>query len=370
MHVAATSTALDGAERLAWLRLIRSENVGPSTFRALIERYGSAEAALDVVPELARRGGRRVRLCSIDEAEREIEALERTGARLVAIPDPAYPEALRHIPDAPPLLAVAGDPDVLTRSMVGIVGARNASVAGRKFAAILARGLGAAGHVVASGLARGIDGVAHEAALATGTVAAIAGGLDRIYPPEHERLAERIVGEGGAIVTEMAPGHEPRARDFPRRNRIISGMALGVVIVEAAERSGSLITARRAADQGRLVFAVPGSPLDPRAAGTNRLIRDGATMVTTVADILSEIDPMMGGPRMNTFDEEAPPALVANANEDERQQVIDALGPTPVAVDELLRFTGVQPAVIHLVLLELSLAGRIEHHAGQRVSLP
>jgi DNA processing protein len=366
----ATGITLSDAQRLAWLRLIRSENVGPVTFRELINHFGSGTAALEAAPELARRGGRSIRICPADEAEREIAALARRGGRLVAMGEAGYPAILRHVADAPPLLSVLGDPEALGRPMVAIVGARNASVAGRKFAAILARGLGEAGYVVASGLARGIDGAAHEAALSTGTVAVLAGGLDHIYPPEHLPLAERIATGGGAIVSEMAVGHEPRARDFPRRNRIISGMALGVVVVEAAERSGSLITARRAADQGRLVFAAPGSPLDPRASGSNRLIRDGAHMVTAVGDIISELDPMLGREGHAEAEEPADEPIVPDAvADDERQRVIDALGPTPVEIDEILRFTGVRPAVVHLVLLELALAGRLERHAGQRVSM-
>ncbi len=360
---------LSDAQRLAWLRLIRSENVGPVTFRELINHFGSGTEALAAAPELARRGGRSIRICSADEAERELAALARLGGRLVALGESGYPANLRHVADAPPLLAAIGDPDILARPMVAIVGARNASVAGRKFAAILARGLGEAGYVVVSGLARGIDGAAHEAALAAGTVAVLAGGLDHIYPPEHVPLAERITAGHGAIVSEMPLGHEPRSRDFPRRNRIISGMALGVVVVEAAERSGSLITARRAADQGRLVFAAPGSPLDPRAGGSNRLIRDGAHMVTEVADIIAEIDPMLGRGREEAEEPAEEPIAPDAVADDERQRVIDALGPTPVEIDEILRFTGVRPAVVHLVLLELALAGRLERHAGQRVSM-
>ena len=362
---------LSDQQRLAWLRLIRSENVGPVTFRELINHFGSGTAALEAAPDLAQRGGRAIRICSIAEAERELASLERHGGRLVALGEPDYPAALRHVADAPPLLAIAGDAAVLSRPIVAIVGARNASVAGRKFAAIIARGVGSgAGYVIASGLARGIDGAAHEAALSTGTVAVLAGGIDRIYPPEHVPLAERIVAEGGAIVSEMATGHEPRSRDFPRRNRIISGMALAVVVVEAAERSGSLITARRAADQGRLVFAAPGSPLDPRAAGSNRLLREGAHIVTSPYVVIAEIDPMLGRPGPEEMEEPADEPLGAGpVGDDERQRVIDALGPTPVEIDEIIRFAGVRPAVVHLVLLELALAGRLERHPGQRVSM-
>ena len=363
--------ALTDQQRLAWLRLIRSENVGPVTFRELVNHFGSGNAALDAAPELARRGGRAIRICSVAEAERELEALRRHGSRLVALGEPDYPAALRHVADAPPLLAVTGDASVLARTAVAIVGARNASAAGRKFAAILACGIGStAGYVIASGLARGIDGAAHEAALPTGTVAVLAGGVDHIYPPEHVPLAARIVAEGGAIVSEMPIGHEPRSRDFPRRNRIISGMSLAVVVVEAAERSGSLITARRAADQGRLVFAAPGSPLDPRAAGSNRLLREGAHIVTAAEDVIAEIDPMLGRPGPEEMEEPAEEALTGGpVGDDERQRVIDALGPTPVEIDEIIRFAGVRPAVVHLVLLELALAGRLERHPGQRVSM-
>jgi len=361
---------LSEEQRRAWLRLIRSENVGPVTFRELINHFGSGLDALAAAPELARRGGRSIRICSEEEADRELAAVARIGARMVAMGEPEYPSALRHISDAPPLLAVAGDAAILGLPTVAVVGARNASVAGRKFAAIVARGVGDAGYVVASGLARGIDGAAHEASLATGTVAVLAGGIDHIYPPEHVDLAARIAGGGGALVCEMPFGHVPRGRDFPRRNRIISGLSLAVVVVEAAERSGSLITARRAADQGRLVFAAPGSPLDPRAAGSNRLLREGAHIVTSPDDVIAELAPMLkrGGPEEAEEPAEEPIGP-ASVGDDERQRVIDALGPSPVEIDEIMRFSRVRPAIVHLVLLELALAGRLERHPGQRVSM-
>jgi DNA processing protein len=365
-----TGIRLSDDQRLAWLRLIRSENIGPVTFRELINHFGSGSAALAAAPELARRGGRSIRICSEDEAARELAALGRLGGRMVAMGEPDYPAALRHLADAPPLIAVVGAVSALGRPMVAIVGSRNASVAGRKFAAIVARGLGEAGYVVTSGLARGIDGAAHEAAISTGTVAVLAGGLDHIYPPEHVGLAERIVAEDSALITEMPIGHEPRGRDFPRRNRIISGVSLAVVVVEAAERSGSLITARLAAEQGRLVFAVPGSPLDPRAAGSNRLIKEGAHIATSPEDIIAEIDPMMGRQGRDEAEEPAgEPMAPDDVSDDERERVIAALGPTPVEIDEIIRFTGARPAVVHLVLLELMLAGRLERHGGQRVSI-
>jgi DNA processing protein len=369
--MASAPTLLSDEQRLAWLRLIRSENVGPITFRELLNHFGSASAALDAVPELAQRGGRRVRVCSVAEAERELAAAAAMGARFVALGEADYPPWLRAVDGAPPLLAVKGGGGCLRLPAIAVIGARNASVAGRKLAAQIAAALGNAGFAVVSGLARGIDAAAHAGALATGTVAVFAGGLDRPYPPENVALAEKIAAEGGALISEMPMGWEPRARDFPRRNRLISGASLAVVVVEAALRSGSLITARLAAEQGRLVFAVPGSPLDPRAGGTNRLIRDGATIVTAIDDIVSEVLPMLGDRRppppapMREDKEEA----AWDADETERGRVLEALGKTPVEVDEIIRFTRLRPAIVRLILLELELAGRLEYHGGGRVSL-
>ncbi len=367
----AAAVRLSDDQRLAWLRLIRSENIGPVTFRGLVNHFGSAAAALDAVPRLAERGGRRIRVCPLADAERELDAVAALGGRLVAIGEPEYPSWLRSTDGAPPLLTVRGHPDCLSQPVVSVVGSRNASIAGRKFTARIAGGLGEAGITVASGLALGIDAAAHEATLDTGTVAVFAGGLDRPYPNENARLAERIL-DRGLHLSEMPMGWEPRARDFPRRNRIISGLAVGVVVVEAAHRSGSLITARAAADQGRLVFAVPGSPLDPRAGGANRLIKDGAVMVTEIEDIIAEIRPMLGheppplAPLAAGEGETSPPC---DAEESDRTIILAALGTTPVEIDEIVRFTGLAPAVVHLVLLELDLAGHIERHQGQRVSL-
>ena len=331
----ATAPGLTRDQRLAWLRLIRSENIGPVTFRELINHFGGAAAAIAATPRLAERGGRRIRIASEDDATRELAAVEAIGARLVALGEAGYPPALRDIESAPPLIAMRGSDDCLQRPTVAIVGSRNASIAGRKFAMQIARGVGEAGFTIASGLARGIDAAAHEAALASGTVAVFAGGLDRTYPPENADLAERIVASGGALVSEMPMGWEPRARDFPRRNRIISGLSLAVVVVEAASRSGSLITARRAADQGRLVFAVPGFPLDPRSGGTNALIREGATLVTSAADIIGEITPMLAREtesRPVIAEGAAPPPVDAGTGE--RERIVSALGQAPVAVDE------------------------------------
>src|SRR6202047_4443525 len=273
------TTHLTDAQRIDWLRLIRSDRVGPHTFRSLLNHFGSAHAALERLPDLARRGGaaRPGRICSEADAHAELAASKDLGVSLVAPGEAGYPPRLAVLDDAPPLLGVRGALDVLMRPVIAMVGSRNASGAGLKFAGTLARDLGEAGFVIASGLARGIDQAAHRASIDSGTVAVLAGGRDKVSPPEHEDLLAAIIETGGAAISEMPLGHVPRARDFPRRNRLISGVALGVVVIEAAHRSGSLITARIAAEQGREVFAVPGSPLDPRAAGTNDLIHKGAT---------------------------------------------------------------------------------------------
>ena len=278
-----STTHLTDEQRIDWLRLIRSDNVGPRTFRSLINHFGSARAALERLPDLARRGG---------AARAELAASRRLGVSLLAPGEMGYPPRLAVLDDAPPLLGVRGALEVLMRPVIAIVGSRNASGAGLKFAGTLARDLGDAGFVIVSGLARGIDQAAHRASIESGTVAVLAGGHDRIYPPEHEDLLATIIGNGGAAISEMPMGHVPRARDFPRRNRLISGAALGVVVVEAALRSGSLITARIAAEQGREVFAVPGSPLDPRAAGTNDLIKQGATLTTEASDVIDAVEPI------------------------------------------------------------------------------
>jgi DNA processing protein len=362
---------LSDAERLDWLQLIRSDNVGPRTFRALLRHYGSARGALAALPDLARRGGasRAPRAFSRDEAEKEIVALRKLGATLLASGEDGYPPRLERIDDAPPLLAITGDPATLIRDMVAIVGSRNASAAGQKFAQQLARDLGDAGFGIISGLARCIDQAAYRASLATGTVAVLAGGHAQIYPPEHEPLCAEIVSQGGAAISEMPVGHAPRARDFPRRNRLISGAALGVVIVEAAQRSGSLITARMAGEQGREVFAVPGSPLDPRAAGANDLLKQGATLVTEAADIINVLTPIMGRPLAGSFEEPVEDGEAIEPQASERSKIIVLLGPTPVGLDDLIRLSGASPAVVRAVVLELELAGRIERLGGGLIGL-
>ncbi|HEX3858786.1 MAG TPA: DNA-processing protein DprA, partial [Pseudolabrys sp.] len=279
---------LSDEQRLDWLRLIRSDNVGPRTFRDLLNYYGGARAALAALPALARRGGASgaARICSTEDAERELKTMRSRGIECIALGEPDYPSRLAMIDDAPPLLAVQGQRAALMKPLVAIVGSRNASAAGVKFAERIARELGETGFGIVSGLARGIDAAAHRASLSSGTIAVLAGGHDRIYPAEHSGLLQSILADGAA-VSEMPLTWEPRARDFPRRNRLISGLAAGVVIVEAAKRSGSLITARFAGEQGREVFAVPGSPLDPRAEGTNGLLKQGAQIVTESADVVA-----------------------------------------------------------------------------------
>jgi DNA processing protein len=372
---------LDHAQRLACLRLIRSDNVGPVTFRALINHFGGAEPALAALPELSRRGGRaNIRICPSDQAEAELEAAGAIDARPLFTIEPGYPAALAAIAAPPPLLYVKGNPGLLARPMVAIVGARNGSAAGQKLARHFAARLGAAGFVIASGMARGIDGAAHEAALEHGTVAVLAGGIDNVYPPEHAALQDAIA-EKGCLLSENPPGFVPRAQDFPRRNRIISGIALGVLIVEAARRSGTLITARMALEQGREVFAVPGHPLDPRAEGTNRLLkRNEASMVTEPEDILQALEPMLREPPawagLGAVETAGPGPSRAPEREEirelataDRDRLLAALGPAPVDIDELARATGLGTRAIQVALIELALAGRIERHGHQLVSL-
>ncbi|SFG95978.1 DNA-processing protein DprA [Methylobacterium gossipiicola] len=385
---------LNEAQRLDWLRLIRAEGIGPRTFRTLINRYGGAGAALEALPTLTNRAGRRVVPLTRAEAQAELAAAARLGVRFVALGEAAYPKLLQAADSAPPLLAVRGDPAVLNRPAVAIVGSRNASAAGLNLTERLSRDLGEAGLVVVSGLARGIDARAHKATLLSGTVAVLAGGHDRIYPSNHGALVEAILEAGGAVVAEMPMGWEPRGRDFPRRNRIISGLSLGTVVVEAARRSGSLITARFALEQGREVFAVPGSPLDPRAEGTNDLIRQGATLVAEAAHVLEALVPLVErdafGAEPLALDRtdlaEAPifwdeldvdgivlpmPAEDFSPPEatDDRARLVALLSPTPIGTDDLARAAGLSVRVVQTTLLELELDGRIERHGSGAVSL-
>jgi DNA processing protein len=370
---AKSGIALNDRQRVAWLRLIRSDNIGPVTFRELINHFGSAEKALDALPDLSRRGGsaRSPRIATVAEVEREIEAATKFGARFVGIGEPDYPPALREIDGAPPIISMKGSGRTVTRPSIGIVGSRNSSINGSKFAAMLARQCGQAGYSIASGLARGIDAAAHTASLSTGTVAMLAGGLDKPYPPENLRLLDEIYGNDGASISEMPFGWEPRARDFPRRNRLIAGVSMGVLIVEAADRSGSLITARLAGEFGRLVFAVPGSPLDARCHGTNRLIKDGAMLVTEAADILDALRPLMEPslPTQHIAKESSEDMDISPPRDDDRSIVASALGPSPVETDDIIRHTGLPASTVYLVLLELDIAGRLNRHSAGRVSL-
>jgi len=363
---------LDFRQRRDWLRLIKTENVGPATFRQLLNRYGGAAEALAALPDLSRRGGlsRTLRIYPEEAAERDLERADELGARFVAMGEPDYPKLLRHIDSAPPLVCVKGRSDVLARSMVAVVGAREASALGRRFTREMAAAFGAGGLTVVSGLARGIDTAAHEAALETGTIAVLAGGIDVVYPPENAALMQEI-GERGALLTEMTPGTVPRADFFPRRNRIIAGLSLGVVVVEAALRSGSLITARLAAEQGREVFAVPGSPLDPRAGGTNKLIREGATLTTgpqDVLDVIGQLDARLRHPP-DDFVEPGSEPPEPEVPEDLRARLISLIGASAVEIDDLVRESGASTPAVLTVLLELELAGRLERRPGQRVAL-
>lgn len=372
------TTALSDAERLSWLRLIRSENVGPVTFYRLLERFGSANAALAALPDLARHGGRRdYRIFPAQNAETELERLHADGATLLALPDADYPPLLRTVEGAPPLISARGNLHLLQRTIIAIVGARNASANGLGFARRLASELGRGGFgvqdaVVASGLARGIDGAAHQGALESGTVAVLAGGIDKVYPSEHAHLHDQIADQG-VLLAEMPIGTKPTGRLFPVRNRIISGISAGVVVVEASPRSGSLITARTALDQGREVFAVPGAPGDPRTRGTNGLIRDGAVLTESAADvlrILGEAGDLRSRPQyVFDFKKKNSPEQKPDQIDEARPTIMKLLGFSPVAVDELVRNCQFSFAAVSAVLLELELAGRLERHPGNRVSL-
>ncbi len=348
---------------LAALRLSRSRNVGPRTYARLLERYGDAEAALEALPEVAAGAGLKgVEAFPEADARAEIAAAERIGARMLRIGAPGYPQALAAIPDPPPVLWALGDPTLAARPCVAVVGARNASAAGRRMAGMLARGLGARGFVVASGLARGIDAAAHEAALETGTIAVMASGLDVVYPPEHAALAARIA-QTGLVLSEAAMGEAPTARAFPRRNRIVSGLCAGVVLVEAAERSGSLITARMALEQGREALAVPGSPLDPRAAGCNAMIREGAALIRSTEDVIEALGaPAAAAPRRLAPRRAAERAVAPDPPDEDG--VLTLLGPTPVSFDALVTASGLSARALSAALLDLELEGRAARLPG------
>jgi len=365
---------LSATEKLDWLRLIRSDNVGPITFYKLLERFGTAGAALNALPDLVRRGGgkKRIRVAGLAAAEREIEALGKIGAKLIARGEPDYPPLLGHIEDAPPLINILGHSHLLRKKAIAVVGARNASINGLGFAEKISRDLGIGGLLVVSGMARGIDASAHRGAMATGTAAVLGGGIDVVYPKENAELYDRLKAEG-VIISEIAPGTQPQARHFPRRNRLISGIARGVVVVEARPRSGSLITARMALEQDREVFAVPGAPVDPRARGTNHLIRQGAILTESAEDVFDALNSAGRIPMSDTkpIDFKGVSATLPDPNEcaAARVEIKKSLSAAPTSVDEIIRNCQCSLPVVSWVLLELELAGRIERHPGNKVSL-
>ncbi|MCH2037923.1 MAG: DNA-processing protein DprA [Rickettsiales bacterium] len=368
---------LTDQERMAWLRLIRSENVGVRTFHDMLKLYGSPERALEAIPDLAYKGGRKrpITVASHEQAEQELARCKQEGARIIAYPEPYYPKLLREIASPPPVLTVKGDPSILNKKTIAMVGARNASVNGCRFAQHIASQLSEAGFIVVSGLARGIDRFAHRGSVEHGTIGVIAGGIDHVYPKENQDLYDAIPNKG-AIVAELPIGAVPVGRNFPQRNRIISGMSLGTLVVEASERSGSLITARYALEQNRDIFAVPGSPFDQRCRGTNQLIKNGAIMVETVEDIIHSVqhfDPLIS--HDGVFEAGADYTKSSQRKTDDvvfetiRKEVINTLSSTPVGVDELVMHTGLAVEQIITVLVELELAGRLERHPGNRVSM-
>ncbi len=372
-----SDTPLSEQEKLAWLQLSRTENVGPITFHNFLQYYGSAGKALEQIPTLTARSGRKkpLKIPPLSAIEAEYRALKKRGGDIICACEPAYPLALATLEDAPPVLSVRGDTALLNKPCLGIVGARNASLNGRKFAEKLATELGDAGQIIASGLARGIDTAAHKGALKTGTIAVVAGGIDVVYPPENEDLYNEIV-KHGLIVAESPLGQKPFAQSFPRRNRIVSGLSSGTIVVEATLRSGSLITARLAGEQGRDVMAVPGHPLDPRAAGPNKLIRDGAVLIRSTEDVLESLNDFSGAPKM-LFDSAQPEFIDfaplekenSNALEEAREILLAALSFTPAQVDEIIRQTGVDAALAQSLFLEAELTGQLQRLPGNRIML-
>lgn len=383
---------LTDTQRLHWLQLIRSENVGAVTFVNLIEYYGSAAGALAALPRLSEKGGKGkpIRIASLQDAEREIELAEKLGIRFVGVGEPDYPPYLRAMETPPPLISVKGNSDQFFTPSVGVVGSRNASATGKKLTTLFAKQLGEMGFSIISGLARGVDTAAHLASLETGTIAVMAGGIDHIYPPENNVLYNRILDKGGAIISEMPIGTQPRAQDFPRRNRLIAGLSLGVLVCEAANRSGSLITARLAAEIGRIVFAIPGSPLDPRAQGTNNLIKEGALLVTRPEDISETLTPLAPPPRssqLSLFEKPVEQEMTdlsnlqnncidqnvrkteIDTNDAERDAVINALSTSPIDLESLSLYSGVAIDKLYLILVELDLAGKLIRYSGGFVSL-
>lgn len=359
------------APDIAALKLARTRRIGPVTYTALLNRFGTAAAALEALPDLAAKGGGKAPTPPSDAAiQQELEAIDGAGCKLLVRGNTDFPPLLEQLEDCPAVLTLRGNASLLTKHSIAMVGARNASTVGRKLASTLAAGLGQQGMVVSSGLARGIDAAAHMGALASGTIAVVAGGMDKIYPRENEKLYWQIV-EQGAILAEMPWGAQPSAHLFPRRNRIVSGLSLGVIVVEAAKRSGSLITARLAGEQGRQVYAIPGNPMDPRAAGGNHLIREGAILIRDADDVIEDLRPSLRGLAMPPTNFRNLPHQGGNVETDTaaRETVLNALSTVPVHVDEIIRDTGLGADIIAAVTLELELAGKLERHAGGRLAL-
>ncbi len=367
------------SERLDALRLFRTDNIGPITFYQLVERFGSAGEALKALPELSSRGGRKKPLTAPPERDimREYKALQKLGGQIITYADKDYPLGLTATDDAPPILSVIGNASLLNKSSLAIVGARNASLNGKKFANKVAAELGQCGQVIVSGLARGIDTAAHMGALNSGTIAVVASGIDVVYPEENQKLYEEIA-EKGLIVAESPLGAKPFAAAFPRRNRIVSGISKGVIVVEATRKSGSLITARLAGEQGRDVYAVPGSPFDPRSSGPNHLIREGATLIRNADDVLEILMDFSGNvlrePPSNIVNFCANQEFIDNKADEEnpeirQEQILSHLSFTPISVDELIRACHLNISALQTTLLELELAGRIKRLSGNRISL-
>ena len=362
-------------EALNWLHLIRTENVGPVTFRHLLEQFGTTEEALKALPDLAKKGGRKKPLKAPGMAtiEREYKQIRKLKGDILTLNDPRYPALLQHIPDAPPVITVIGNTDLLQRQSLAIVGARNASQNGLRFAQTIAQQMGAQDYAITSGLARGIDTAAHNGALETGTIAVLAGGADIVYPQENTKLYEQIKDKGGLIIAESPLGVQPRNTHFPRRNRIVSGLSVGILVVEATLKSGSLITARLAGEHGRDVFAVPGHPHDPRASGPNALIRDGATLVQRAEDILEALHILPGlsdsAEPTNEDAFKAPPSRPLDVSDADRPGVIDLLSRSGPPVHDLVRQSGLNIAQLQTILLELELAGHLQRLPGNQVCL-
>jgi len=361
---------LSFTERRNWLRLIRTQNVGPVSFRDLINRYGDAGTALDALPSLIRK--KTIRPPSLQQVEAEMEFADRMGVHLICAIEPDYPAYLRALDPPPPVIAVKGNIRILHKPCVAIIGSRNASAIGQRFASGIAAELGQAGYTIISGLARGIDSAAHHGSLSTGTVAVLGGGVDHIYPRENAELHANI-SESGAIVSESPLGYRASARDFPRRNRIISGLSRGVIVIEAAERSGTLITARYALEQNREVMAAPGSPLDPRTKGCNRLIRDGAHLIESAEDVKSILESLRSLDLQEAEENYTPPPFAAqNANADiqkAQQIVMGLLSPTPTPRDDIIRASGLSVPVVTAALLEIELNGDASIEPDGKISL-